>query len=78
MFLDFLKAVSNLFVFIVMTAIALLSIGFLMTGILMAYVTLAIFISLTKLSSQLKRFIDGNTTNSGWRASLRQQEDTAD
>jgi hypothetical protein len=77
MFLNFLKAVSNLFVFIVMTVTALFSIGFLMMGIVTAYVTLVTFINLTKLSSLLKRFIDENSRQSGGGRSLPEKENTA-
>jgi hypothetical protein len=60
MFINSLKAASNLLVSIVMIVLALFSIGFLMTGIAMAYVTLAIYVTLMKLISALKMFINGN------------------
>ena len=60
MFINSLKAASNLLVSIVMIVLALFSIGFLMTGIAMAYVTLAIYVTLMKLISALKMFINGH------------------
>lgn len=71
MFINSLKVVSNLFAYIVMTVIALFSIGFLMTGIVTAYATLVTFINLMRLFSLLKRFIDGNLPKSNRRRSLR-------
>jgi hypothetical protein len=77
MFINFLKAGSNLFVYIAMIVIVLFSIGFLTMGIVTAYVTLATFIMLTKLLSLLKGFIDENSRQSGRGRSLPEKENTA-